>query len=96
MTSYNSAIRSPFSEAYDEPGGMLTAGVPIYRLPRELVQAEINAILSMGVELKCNMRLGRGLYDRVTAKRRLQSDLCTSDCKRAGQIDRWCGSASGL
>lgn len=46
-------------EAYDEPGGMLTAGVPIYRLPRELVQAEINAILSMGVELKCNMRLGR-------------------------------------
>ncbi|MBX7054913.1 MAG: FAD-dependent oxidoreductase [Pyrinomonadaceae bacterium] len=46
-------------EAYDEPGGMLTAGVPIYRLPRELVQAEINAILSMGVELKCNQRLGR-------------------------------------
>lgn len=46
-------------EAYEKAGGMLTAGVPIYRLPRELVQAEINAILSMGVELKCNMRLGR-------------------------------------
>jgi len=46
-------------EAYSEPGGMLTAGVPIYRLPRELVRAEIDAILSMGVELKCNMRLGR-------------------------------------
>ncbi len=45
-------------EAHSEPGGMLTAGVPIYRLPRHLVQAEINAILSMGVELKCNMRLG--------------------------------------
>lgn len=48
-------------EAYDEPGGMLTAGVPIYRLPRELVKAEIDAILSMGVELKCNMRLGRDI-----------------------------------
>ncbi|MBS1793329.1 MAG: FAD-dependent oxidoreductase [Acidobacteria bacterium] len=46
-------------EAHHEPGGMLTAGVPIYRLPRELVRAEIDAILSMGVELKCNMRLGR-------------------------------------
>lgn len=46
-------------EAYSEPGGMLTAGVPIYRLPRELVRAEIDAILSMGVELKCNVRLGR-------------------------------------
>lgn len=46
-------------EAYHEAGGMLTAGVPIYRLPRDLVNAEIDAILSMGVELKCNMRLGR-------------------------------------
>jgi formate dehydrogenase beta subunit len=46
-------------ESGSEAGGMLTAGVPIYRLPRELVRAEINAILSMGVELKCNMKLGR-------------------------------------
>ncbi|MEZ5427032.1 MAG: FAD-dependent oxidoreductase [Pyrinomonadaceae bacterium] len=46
-------------EAYHEPGGMLTAGVPIYRLPRDLVKAEIEAILSMGVELKCNVRLGK-------------------------------------
>jgi len=46
-------------EANSDPGGMLMVGVPIYRLPRELVRAEINAILSMGVELKCNMKLGR-------------------------------------
>ena len=46
-------------EAYSAPGGMLTAGVPVFRLPRELVQAEIDAILSLGVELKCNQKLGR-------------------------------------
>jgi NADPH-dependent glutamate synthase beta subunit-like oxidoreductase len=46
-------------EAEAEPGGMLTAGVPIFRLPRELVRHEIQAILSLGVELKCNLRLGR-------------------------------------
>jgi len=46
-------------EANAEPGGMLTAGVPVFRLPRELVRHEINAILSLGVELKCNMKLGR-------------------------------------
>ncbi len=46
-------------EASAEPGGMLTAGVPVFRLPRDLVRHEINAILSMGVELKCNMKLGR-------------------------------------
>ena len=46
-------------ESDAEPGGMLTAGVPVFRLPRELVRHEIDAILSLGVELKCNMRLGR-------------------------------------
>jgi len=46
-------------EAHSTPGGMLTAGVPVFRLPRELVMAEINAILSLGVTLKCNQRLGR-------------------------------------
>ena len=46
-------------EAHSTPGGMLTAGVPVFRLPRELVMAEIDAILSLGVELKCNQRLGR-------------------------------------
>jgi NADPH-dependent glutamate synthase beta subunit-like oxidoreductase len=57
-------------EADAAPGGMLTVGVPIYRLPRELVRAEIDAILSMGVELKCNMRLGR--------------DFTISDLRREG------------
>src|SRR5579871_300213 len=46
-------------EAHTQPGGMLTVGVPVFRLPRELVRAEIDAIVSLGVELKCNMRLGR-------------------------------------
>jgi len=45
-------------EASARPGGMLTAGVPVFRLPRELVMAEIDAILSLGVELRCNQRLG--------------------------------------
>ena len=46
-------------EANSEPGGMLTVGVPVFRLPRDLVKQEIAAILTLGVELKCNMRLGR-------------------------------------
>jgi NADPH-dependent glutamate synthase beta subunit-like oxidoreductase len=46
-------------EADSEPGGMLTAGVPVFRLPRDLVRHEIQAILSLGVELRCNQRLGR-------------------------------------
>jgi NADPH-dependent glutamate synthase beta subunit-like oxidoreductase len=46
-------------EAQAEAGGMLISGVPVFRLPRDLVQQEIEAILALGVELKCNLRLGR-------------------------------------
>ena len=46
-------------EAAPVAGGMLRLGVPEYRLPRALIQLEINAILSLGVELRTNVRLGR-------------------------------------
>ncbi len=46
-------------EAGPVPGGMLMLGVPLYRLPRELVKAEIDAILSLGVELRLNTPVGR-------------------------------------
>ncbi|MBI5472763.1 MAG: FAD-dependent oxidoreductase [Ignavibacteriae bacterium] len=48
-------------EAGPVAGGMLMTGVPTYRLPRELVQMEIQAILSLGVELKTNMRVGNDI-----------------------------------
>ena len=40
-------------------GGMLYQGVPEYRLSRDLIRAEVNQILSLGVELKLERRLGR-------------------------------------
>ena len=62
-------------EAYSAPGGMLTAGVPVFRLPRELVMAEINAILALGIELKCNQRLGRDFTIQSLRDAGLQSHL---------------------
>jgi len=46
-------------EKHSVPGGMLMLGIPEYRLPRELIRLEINAILSLGVELKVNKAVGR-------------------------------------
>jgi NADPH-dependent glutamate synthase beta subunit-like oxidoreductase/NAD-dependent dihydropyrimidine dehydrogenase PreA subunit len=46
-------------EAQNLGGGMLVLGVPEYRLPREIIQAEIRAIESLGVEILYNRRLGR-------------------------------------
>lgn len=46
-------------EAQPVAGGMLRLGIPEYRLPRELLRLEINAILSLGVELRLGKALGR-------------------------------------
>ena len=40
-------------------GGMLYQGVPEYRLPRDLIRAEIDQVLALGVELRLSWRLGR-------------------------------------
>jgi formate dehydrogenase beta subunit len=46
-------------EAHSAPGGMLVLGVPEYRLPREIIHAEIAAIESLGVEIRLRNQLGR-------------------------------------
>ena len=35
------------------PGGMMRYGIPAYRLPREVVAAEIDRIVTLGVEIQC-------------------------------------------
>jgi NADH-quinone oxidoreductase subunit F len=51
------------------PGGMMTVGIPKYRLPRAPLFAEIENIQRAGVEVHCNQALGRDftldqLFDR--------------------------------
>ncbi len=62
-------------EAFSRPGGMLRYGIPAYRLPRCVLDAEIQRILDLGVELRCGVTVGsdvlldqlRGAYDAVFA-----------------------------
>lgn len=46
-------------EAAAVPGGMMHLGIPEYRLPRDVLNAQIREILDLGPELELNMRLGR-------------------------------------
>lgn len=41
-------------EAHGRPGGMLWAGIPAYRLPREELNRDIQRVLDLGVELRLN------------------------------------------
>ena len=46
-------------EELPTPGGMLSWGIPSYRLPREILDREIDDIRKLGVEIRCNTRVGR-------------------------------------
>lgn len=45
-------------EALNEPGGMMRVGIPPYRLPRAVLDAEIESIAALGVRIMTNKRLG--------------------------------------
>jgi NADPH-dependent glutamate synthase beta subunit-like oxidoreductase len=57
-------------EASQVPGGMMHLGIPEYRLPRDVLQAQIREILELGPELRLEARLGR--------------DFSLSDLRRQG------------
>jgi formate dehydrogenase beta subunit len=46
-------------EAQERPGGMMVLGIPPYRLRRDLIEAEIDAIVDLGVEVRTGQALGR-------------------------------------
>jgi NADPH-dependent glutamate synthase beta subunit-like oxidoreductase/NAD-dependent dihydropyrimidine dehydrogenase PreA subunit len=46
-------------EAMPVPGGMMAIGIPSYRLPRDVLQAEIARIVGLGVDLQLDTAMGR-------------------------------------
>lgn len=48
-------------ESLSEPGGMLRVGIPNYRFPKEALDADVNYIKKLGVEIKTNVPVGKDL-----------------------------------
>ncbi len=44
-------------EAHSELGGMLRVGIPQYRLPRDVVETEVQRLIQMGVEIRAGTRV---------------------------------------
>ncbi|HJD97610.1 FAD-dependent oxidoreductase [Mailhella massiliensis] len=47
-------------EAMPAPGGMLRYGIPAYRLPEDVLDAQIEQLRALGVEFQCGTRVGNG------------------------------------
>ncbi len=46
-------------EAFHQPGGVLRYGIPDFRLPNEVVDAEVANLRKLGVRFECNTLVGR-------------------------------------
>ncbi len=46
-------------EAFHEPGGVLKYGIPDFRLPNEVIDAEIDKLKQLGINFECNTLVGR-------------------------------------
>jgi NADPH-dependent glutamate synthase beta subunit-like oxidoreductase len=46
-------------EAKAKPGGMMRYGIPFYRLPEDVLDKEIKQVLSVGIKIETNKRLGK-------------------------------------
>lgn len=43
------------------PGGMMQYGIPSFRLEKDIVQAEVDVLKQMGVEIKCGIHVGKDI-----------------------------------
>ena len=46
-------------EALHKPGGVLTYGIPEFRLPNKVIDSEVDRLRQMGVTIVCNVVIGR-------------------------------------
>ncbi len=69
-------------EAFHVPGGVLMYGIPEFRLPKALVQKEIQTVKNLGVNIQTNMVIGKV--------------LTIDDLKSEGYKAVFIGSGAGL
>ncbi len=46
-------------EKHEKPGGMMTYGIPTFKLAKDVIDAEIDVIRQLGVEIRCGVEVGK-------------------------------------
>jgi len=88
-------IPSVVFEAEVKAAGMLYTGVPAYRLPRDLIDAEIDLIRALGVEFRCGVAIGRDIaFDDL--RRDYKAVIVAVGAKRARMLALPGADAEGI
>ncbi len=48
-------------EKHEKPGGMMTYGIPAYKLEKDVIDAEIDIIRALGAEIRCGVEVGKDI-----------------------------------
>jgi len=76
-------------------GGMLAVGIPEYRLPRDIIQAEVEVILALGVKVVTSCCVGRDIsFPEV--RERHDAVVVAVGAKRSREISLPGGDAKGV
>ena len=63
------------------PGGMLTLGIPSFRLEKDVVNAEIEVLKEMGVHFQCGVEIGKDLtIDQLREQLSNLQSVVENDC----------------
>jgi len=73
-------------EALEKPGGMLRYGIPEFRLPRNVLEEEIQEILDAGIRLKTGVKIGQELAIADLLKEN-DAVLVAAGCYRSLRLD---------
>jgi heterodisulfide reductase subunit A2 len=73
-------------EAFSVPGGMLAVGIPAYRLPRNILEAEIDGIRRLGVEIRTSAPFTFGAKGKAHEKLGFQAAFLAVGCHGSARL----------
>ena len=83
-------------EKNEKPGGMMRYGIPSYKLEKDVIDAEIDIIKELGVEIKCGIEVGRDITLGELRKQGFKAFYIAVGCQ-GGRMAGVCGEdAAGL
>lgn len=88
-------IKPTVFEMEPVPAGMLVVGIPEYRLPRELIHAEVEVIRALGVEFICNTQVGKDI-SLEEIRRDHKATIIAVGAKRSRSVPIPGGEGSGV
>lgn len=73
-------------EALPVGGGMLSVAIPEFRLPREVIEKEIDYIIKRGVEIKYNTPVNRGMSIEALRKQGYEAVFIAAGAQRSQRV----------